>query len=384
MAHDPTRVLAFEQWIRESRDQAERWLPRLLDLSAVQLNRELEEHPELQPGITLVLRDLLHDAVDRDPGRAHELTTVLIEHAGLNLPLRYASIAGSLRGDTWTEHARALHGLGRYAEALEAIAAAFEAYRHMPMSAWHVAVAEVVEAQVLHDQGAHAEALDLLRPAAEMISTFGTSDTYVRAKMSEAWMQWDAGKPAAAAEVWRATAEKALKHGDVVLLALLDMRIAAFRLRHGDADEAVLRFVAAHDVLEATGMRREVIRALWGLAEARVARGLFHEAISDYYKVQSMLLADGDVVDAAIASTEILELLLIAGRDDKVLPAADLLVGTFSDAGMPLNPMRAWTFIRQRARAGALTREDLAHVRAYFERLPLRPNAPFVAPEARP
>jgi ATP/maltotriose-dependent transcriptional regulator MalT len=293
----------------------------------------------------------------------------------LNLPLRYALIAGYLKGDAWTEHARALHGIGRDAEALEAIAAAFEAYRHVPMSAWHVAVAEVVEAQILHDQGAHAEALDLLRPAAKMIWSFGSGEIYVWAKMSEAWMQWDAGNP---------TAEEALKRGDLVLLALLDMRIAAFRLRHGSPEEAALRFVVARDVFEAAGMRREVIRALWGLAEANVARGLFHEAISEYYKVQGMLLADGDVVDAAVASAEILELLLIAGRDDKVLPAADLLVGTFSDAGLPLNPMRAWTFIRKCARAGALTREDLAHVRAYFERLPLRPNAPFVAPEARP
>ncbi|MGZ8789301.1 MAG: hypothetical protein ACXW4P_13825 [Thermoanaerobaculia bacterium] len=377
-------MLAFAQWIRESRDEAERWLPRLLDLSGERLNLELERHPELQPGITLVLLDLLHDALDRDPGRAHELTTVLIEHAGSSLPLPHASVAGCLKGQAWTEHARALHGIGRYAEAREAVAAAFDIYRHEPMSAWHVAVAEVVGARILHDQGAHAEALDLLRPAAEVIRLHGSREGYVRAKMSEAWMQWDAGKPAAAAAVWRVTAEDAYQRGDSVLLALLDMRIAAFRLRHGSAEEAALRFVVAREVFDAAGMPREVIRALWGLAEANVARGLFHEAISEYYKVQGMLLADGDVVNAAVASTEILELLLIAGRDDKVLPAADLLVGTFSDAGLPLNPMRAWTFIRQRARAGALTREDLAHARAYFERLPLRPNAPFLAPEARP
>ena len=95
MVHDPSRVLAFAQWIRESRHAAERWLPRLLDLPTVHLNRELEEHPELQPGITLVLLDLIHDAVDRDPGRAHELTTVLIAHAGSSLPPRHASTAAS-------------------------------------------------------------------------------------------------------------------------------------------------------------------------------------------------------------------------------------------------------------------------------------------------
>lgn len=384
MALDPSRVLAFAQWIRESRGEAERWLPHLLELPLADLSLELERHPELQPGITMVLLDLLHDALDRDPGRAHELTTVLIEHAGSNLPLGHASTAGYLKGQAWTEHARALHGIGRYAEAREAVAAALHVYRDEPMSAWYVAAAEVVDARILHDLGAHAEALDRLRPAAEVIRLHGDREGYVRAKMSEASMQWDAGNPAAAGAVWRITAEDAYRRRDSVLVALLYLRIAMFRLWHGSAEDAALRFAVAREVLHAAGMPREVIRALWGLAEANVARGLFHEAISEYYKVQGLLLANGHLVDAAVASTEILELLLIAGREDKVRPAADLMVRTFSDAGLPLNPMRAWTFIRQRARVGALTREDLVHARAYFERLPLRPNAPFVEPEAGP
>ena len=252
----------------------------------------------------------------------------------------------------------------------------------MPASDWHVAVAEVVESRILHDQGAHADALDRIRQAADVLRLHGDREAYVQAKMSEAWMQWDAGNRTAAAAVWRVTAQDADQRGDSLLLALLDMRIAAFRLQHGSAEEAALRFVVAREVFETAGMPSEVIRALWGLAEANVARGLLHEAISDYYKVQGMLLADGDVVDAAVASTEILELLLLAGRYDRVPPAADLLIGTFSGAGLPWNPMRAWSFIRRRARDGELTREDLAHVRAYFECLPLRPNAPFDVPEA--
>ena len=50
-------------------------------------------------------------------------------------------------------------------------------------------------------------------------------------------------------------------------------------------------------------------------------------------------------------------------------------------AGLTLNALRAWTFVRQRARAGALTVEDVTAVRLYFERLPLRPNALFEPPE---
>ncbi|HEV7768352.1 MAG TPA: hypothetical protein VGQ76_25355 [Thermoanaerobaculia bacterium] len=155
-----------------------------------------------------------------------------------------------------------------------------------------------------------------------------------------------------------------------------------FQLRHGSAETAARHFSAAYAAFDAAGLTRETVRARWSLAETAAARGRFDEAIPESYKVQALLLADDRVVDAAIVSAEILDLLLVCGRIDEVLPLAERLVLQFAEAGLRLTAMQAWTFVRECARIGALTREEIAGVRHYFEDLPLRPNAPFLPPEA--
>jgi hypothetical protein len=81
-----------------------------------------------------------------------------------------------------------LRGIGRYAEAREAIAVALDLYRQGLVSAWHIPTAEVVEAQILHEQGERADALQRIRRAAEDILLHGDRERYVQARMSESSM----------------------------------------------------------------------------------------------------------------------------------------------------------------------------------------------------
>ena len=372
---------AAQRWLHENKAEAERWLPRLLDLDGPSLNEELERHPELRPGIVQILLGVAQDACERYPERAHELTAVLIEHADWDAPSCLMVLVPNLHGQAWSTHASALRGLGRYEEALDAIAVAMNFFHQGQVVDWHIANAEVIEAQIRHELGQRAEALVLIRRAAKEFLLHGDRERYVQARIIETSMRWDAGHHADAGEVWSAAADEALQRGDTLLLAYWDTRIGMFELLDGSAEEAARHFAAAHEAFDAAGLPREAARALWRLAEATAARGRFHEAISEYYKVQALLLADGSVAEAALVSAEILELLLITGRDEEVPPLAEILVERFTEAGLPWNAIEAWTFVQQRARAGLLTREDLAGVRGHFEGLPLRPNAPFVPPE---
>lgn len=281
-------------------------------------------------------------------------------------------------GEVWTVHAAALNALGRHAEAWEAIATAQEIYDATDMDAWHIATTQVVEARIRHDQGERVEALRLIRSAAEVILLHRTREPWVQARMTESSFHWDAGDEAAALEVWSAMGREAAQRGDPVLLAHLHYRLGVFHLQRGSAEVAAQHFTSAHHAFDEAGLVRETIRARRGLAEAATRQGRFHEAISEYNKVQGMLLAHGDVIDAAVASAEILELLLIAGRHEQALRLAESLVNTFVDAKLPLHAMQAWTFVRARARAGGVTREEIAGVRWYFEELPLQPNRRFV------
>lgn len=383
MAGAAFRELAgVQRWLRESRAGAERLLPTLLDLPAPQLGAELERQRELRPASIQLLLTVAERLAERDPWRAHELTSVAVQHADIEVPPALAPFARDLKGSAWTAHASAQRALGRHAEARETIARALELFRQGLGNAWHIANAELVEAHIFHDQGQRHEALRRIRRAAAAILLHGDRERYVQVRMTESWMLWDAGNHSAAAEVWRQTAEEASQRGDTILLAQLDTRIGIFHLHHGTPETAARHLTAARDAFDAANLPREATRARRHLAETAALRGRYNEAISEYYKVQALLLANGDVLEAAVASAEILELLLIAGRDREVLPLAERLVPTFTEAGLQLHALQAWTFVRARAKAGDLTEEHLDAVRHYFEDLPLQPNARFTPPQS--
>ena len=368
----------LERYVQESKAAAERRLPQLLELSGRTFTRELGRHPELQPGLTMVLLERAHGAVDRDPARAHELTVaVLAQPAACPAPFR-----DTLIGRAWTTHADALRALGRYGQAHDALGAALESFGRTLRCSWYLADADVVRARILHEEErAPDEVLRRLRHAAGVFLFYGGVEDYIAARAIEAWIHWEAGDRNAAAAVWSETAGETLQRGNVVGIGLLHERMGILQLRHGFVEEAATCFDIALDAFQSAGRTSEALRARWHLAETAAARGDFDAAIAEFHRVQAMMLGARHVTDAAVATAEILELLLVAGRDDEVLPLAGDVVETFTHAGLTLNALRAWTFVRQRARAGQLTVEDVTAVRVYFERLPLRPNARFQPPD---
>lgn len=376
-----SELLELEQWLSATRAGAERLLPELLDLPASELGRGIERHPELRLGIIRLLLSVAEQARKRFPDRAHDLTSVLVEQARAPVPPLRAALARDVQAQAWSAHASSLRVLGRYAEARYAIGVALDIYRQELSSAWHRARAEVIEAQILCDQGERAEALQRLRRAADDFLLYGDRERYVRARRKEAWIHWCAGDRAASGAVWVSMAELGVQRNDIALVGLLENDMGLFALGCGNAARAARHFEAAHEALDAAGMAREAIGARRNLAEAAVGRGRFLEAISEYYKVQALLLAGGAVIEAAVASADILELLLVTGRDDKLLPLAELLLEKFGHAGLQPNAMEAWEFVRRRARAGELTGDDVAGVRGYFRYLPVWPNARFIFPE---
>jgi hypothetical protein len=364
----------MERWLEANKTEAAQWLPGLLALSGPDLSHELARHPELQPGISRLLLEVVDDTVSSDPARAHELTTVVIEWVGSDMCLPCQEMEPSLRANAWTAHAGALRGLGRNLEALAAIAAALDACRARYVSAWNTALAEVEEAKILHDMGESAEALRLIRGGAEVILLHGDVKRYVKVRMYEALILWETAGPAAAAEVWRTMAREAAHRGDALFMAVLESATAEFQLRHGHALAAAQLFEIAHDVFDDEGLTRETIRARRGLAEAAVARGRFHDAISEYYKVQALSLAAGDVREAALASAEIVELLLITGRKGEIPPLAGSLMNMFADPGQERARV-IWLLIRNEALMGTLARARIEVVRCFFRDWTPQPNA---------
>ena len=369
-------VAVMERWLQHNRAEAAQWLPRLLELPGPELSREAARHWDLQPGLSRLLLEVVDDMGGRDPARAHELTTVVIEYAGPNSSPPRHRLEPFLRADAWTAHASALRGLGRNLEALAAIAAALDAgrERNAGARAWSTALAEVVEAQILHDMGQGAEALRLIRGAAEVILLHGDVKRYVQVRMYEALMLWEGGERTGAAEVWRMMARETAQRGDALYMAVLENAIALFQLRHGGAEAAARLFEIAHGIFDNEGLTREAIRARRGMADAAAARGRLNDAISEYYKVQALALAAGNLREAALAAAEVVELLLRTGRVGEILPLAHSMVSVFTEAGQQ-NAVNSWLLLRDFAGLEGLTPARVDILRNFFRKFVMQPDA---------
>jgi hypothetical protein len=366
----------MERWLEANKAEAAQWLPHLLELSGPDLSCEVARHPELQPGISRLLLEVVDDMAGRDAARAHELTTVVIEYAGSNISPPSHRMEPFLRANAWTAHAAALRGLDRNLEALAAIAAALDACRerYVGARAWSTALAEVVEAQILHDMGESTEALRLIRGGAEVILFHGDVKRYVQVRMYEALILWETGDGNGAADVWRSMAREAAQRGDALFMAVLENAVAVFQLRHGGAEAAARLFEIAHCIFDNEGLTREAIRARRGIAEAAATRGRLHDAISEYYKVQALALAAGNLREAALASAEIVELLLMTGREREVLPLTNSMVSVFTDAGQQ-NAVLSWLLLRDFSGLEQLTPARVDVLRNFFRNFVMQPHA---------
>lgn len=365
-----------EQWLRASIAEAEQLLPQLLELPVSMLRAALENRPELRtPGMLHCLITAAHDRLERFPRHAYELTSIAVQYAAAaNATAPQTFVARRLEAQAWLEHARAVRALGDVAAAAQAVATARELFEQTPAHAWHLATVDAFESHLLHDLGHHDDALKLVRRAAAQFALHADDDRYLQARMSEVWMLWTAGHHDAATRIWSEIADETARRGDAVLLAHLHRKIGVFELRHGSAEEAARLLAPALKTFIEHGKTADAARVRWNLAEAAAARGRVHEAISEFYKVHAELLATGNITDAAIAATEILDLLHTARRDEEAARLAETLVFTLRDAAMPLRALEAFTWLR----AHTLSHESIAAVRRYLE---ARAETPFVPPD---
>jgi hypothetical protein len=376
---------SFREWLATTRAEARRRLPELLDLSGEEIERLLRDDPELcTAGMIGALTDGARAARDRYPRRAHELTSVVVDVLipRLCVPAAMASAVAPLCGLAWTEHARALREVRRHADARAAVGMARDYFGEVPGVDWFFALADLAEAPMLYDDGEREAALLMVRNAAEVFDLLSDPEPFLEARMTEMTMLQKAGEHAAATRVWESLTDAAQQRGNPLLMARVDARMGmAELLRHRPA-EAVPFLASAVRTFVAEGLVREAADTRWHLAEALAACGgvRVREAVSEYHLLRAELLSVGRIREAALASLAVLRVLLESGREAELPPVTERLVETFQRV-FQYNALLAFTYLRARADAEALTYDDLLAVRRYFEDYAQQPNAVFAPPE---
>ncbi len=379
----PGSLREFDRWLNAGAAEAEALVPALLALPGPMLLAEVRKRRELRtPGVLRRLLAVARDAIVRFPSRAHELTLIVARYArSMDVPAGFAFVSQTLHGEAWRDHASALSAIGRGGKALNAVRRArrsFEAAR-MPGSLLSLATVDLVEAPLLYDRGLHAEALAMVRRAAHAFDLFQDHARFVEACMAESWMLWSGGDRDRGANVWTETAAMARQRGDDTLMARLAAKMGVLELRHGRPDQAARLLAEALRQFGANAPKAAT-RTRWHLAEAAAAQERFHVAISEYHLVRAELLAQGAVIDAAMAGVESVGLHLVAAREDELPSLLTTFAETFRDSYLPVRGLEAILYLRSRALAGALRQSDVVLVRSFLEELVLNPITRFEAP----
>lgn len=362
------QIAAFQRMIdglNAGFDENEQYVRELLARSPDEWDAWLATHPGAAN--LNAFRSLIDEALnleDRDPQRGLALTRFVLRHVEtLAVPPELAMALLFLRGDTWKVHGSLLRYAGDLSAALRAYETAAELFRSEPAAVPQLAAAECGAAYTRHQMGETGEPQRIIRARFQVFSDHNDIGDLVRARMHDAAIDFDHQRYESA----RASFEKALSLaeslGDARVVAALYNNVGHCAQLLGDREAAARHFTHALHLYELHGLDSARPRAVWGIAQLAADEGFVDAAVAAMETVRGQLLESGMPLEAAVAQLDMVEILVMANKTDRVASLASDLVATFTAAGMKREALQALAFVQETARAGRLTADVVEKAR---------------------
>jgi tetratricopeptide (TPR) repeat protein len=316
---------------------------------------------EKQPMHALMLADAAVALCDRLPAERYPPTMV-----------------AELRGGAWLERANALRFLGRFAEALDALDIAENAYARTPVATFSLALVQYLRAVIFFETERLDEATRLARGAARVFRQFGEDERYLHAKIVEAGVLFHRNRFADALALFTSLVAPAKELGDVPTIARLYGNIANCLLGLQRRSDASGYFAQALSLYEALGLTTEKIRTRWSLGRLMVSAGKVDDGVARLREAKHEFEALGLTNEAAQVTLDVVEALLATGGDGaEVARLCAGLVESFVAVGMTGNGLTALGYLREAVASGDADRGLVEQVRAYLAAGPAT-DRPFV------
>jgi len=320
---------------------------------------------------------LAHAMLHRSPSEALLLAErATIVATSLDAGVSSDSIA-ELRGLAARERANALRYLGRYREALQALAEAKEHFESQLVGDPNLAGVAYVSAAILQEMDRFGEALDAARASAAVFKRFGDERRFAHATLLEAAIRYQTGETEDAKSVFLSLIPIFAGLDDRSTLAGVYGNVAACELRlarYAEGAQYLQQSIAAYDELD---MPTERLRSRWLLARIIRAKGDLDEAIRRFREVKLELQERGMQLDAALVALDLAEALLEsdAGYASEVMHLCRDASARFAENEMSGSVASALSLLREAMRHGELTPEILRSSRERLEGgIPLRPS----------
>ena len=377
---DPLRTI--DQLIASEDTEADRFLTPILNSPAAFRRANILQAPEMHTaGVVRKLCAVARELREKQPVHALTLSDTAVAIAENLTADPYPQILlDELLGSAWLERANALRYLGRYPEALDALAVAARAYEDTPVATFSLAVVEYVRAGVYLKAERLDEASRLARHAARVFRQFGEDDRYLHARMVEAAVLFHRNRFDEALELFNSLADVARRLADTDTLARLYSNIANCYIGLADYENARQLFARSLSLYETRGLETEKIRTRWSLGCLLVSSGELDAGIERLREAEREFRQLGATTDAALVTLDIVEALLATGRTSEASALCIGLVENFSAVGMTGNALTALAFLREALTSGSATPILVRHVRRYIESRPDAMNHPFIPP----
>jgi len=330
-------------------------------------------------GAIRVLAEAANATCEREPIHARNLADAAVAVADALPDGAYPEdTIRALRGLAWKERANALRYLAEYDAALEALTHAEHEFEHFGTRSFEFASLAYIRAVILTYTDRLDEATQQAALSASIFKDYGDTDRAMRARSVQAGVLFYRHEYRAAAAIFEELRAFAESRNDAVETSRQAFNSASCWIELGDAERAKFLLTSAKEVYEALGMQTEVIAADWKLAVVARLTGNVDQSISQLRAVKQACESSGMADEAANASLDLMESLLVLGRESEIASLCSDVMRYYRRAGKVRQALTAMAFLKQAATTGTIRIETVKHVRRFVEVLDRQPELLFV------
>jgi tetratricopeptide (TPR) repeat protein len=285
-----------------------------------------------------------------------------------------------LRGEAWKEQANALVSLGRFDEALEALASAEGEYRQLPHEGMGLVAVTYIRAFVLSEQEQLDAADELAKESAEAALHLGSIDRCMRAQHLQAEIRFRRGDLPGAIELFTGVLRYGEETGDEVWIAREARALGICHIELMNPGEASRHLDTSLRLFRAMNSAVEVTRTQWAIARLTFLQGDRDRAVQQLRQVVGELTGEDILTDAALAAIHLAEMLHATNRTREVSKLLAGVAQTFVAAGKLSGALAALAYLKEASAAGTITPAIFTYVGQFIARAERQPALLFAPP----
>jgi len=358
--------------------QAEAWLAEMLAGPRESWMPRLEQHPEWRTaGVVrrLVARAEKHSPVM--PPEALEMTKIATEVAG-NLASYSDQILSTVRGEAWRERAYAEFYVDFFEAAFKASTAAEQCFSQTAASSYQLARTRTTHAMVLASIDRTDEALDEVRAASAVFSSYGDKERSRLARAAEAWIRTTNSDFRGALQIWvddeQHVEPSSIAHAETLV------NIGSCYRELGESVHALPYFERAVSMYSELDAPVAVARLRWSLATLYQVSGRWSDALQAFESAKKQLMRLELPFEAVLVDLDVSAVLLAIGCPEDVEKICRDAIRYFQNEGLSYsrNALTALAYLTEAAEQKRATPAIANRVRRFIEKLPVSPDLLFL------